>query len=107
MKNEWNKRLKHCLCISREICTVPSLYRPSTDGLIFLVATAVCESEKIEPNNCNMQLVRRAPSSLQVKLLMRPWNEKLAEFPKTSIAESNSTVQYSMKQINDRLSHDI
>ena len=21
-------------CISREICTVPSLYRPSTDGLI-------------------------------------------------------------------------
>ena len=22
------------LCISREICTVPSLYRPSTDGLI-------------------------------------------------------------------------
>ena len=26
--------IKHCLCISREICTVPSLYRPSTDGLI-------------------------------------------------------------------------
>ena len=24
----------NCLCISREICTVPSLYRPSTDGLI-------------------------------------------------------------------------
>ena len=24
------------LCISREICTVPSLYRPSTDGLIFV-----------------------------------------------------------------------
>ena len=23
-----------CLCISREICTVPSLYGPSTDGLI-------------------------------------------------------------------------
>ena len=25
--------IKHCLRISREICTVPSLYRPSTDGL--------------------------------------------------------------------------
>ena len=25
--------IKHCLCISREICTVPSLYRPSTNGL--------------------------------------------------------------------------
>ena len=23
------------LCMSREICTVPSLYRPSTDGLIY------------------------------------------------------------------------
>ena len=25
------------LCISREICTVPSLYRPSTDGLIAIL----------------------------------------------------------------------
>ena len=31
-RGEFN--IKHCLCISREICTVPSLYRPSTDGLI-------------------------------------------------------------------------
>ena len=23
--------IKHCLCISRELCTMPSLYRPSTD----------------------------------------------------------------------------
>ena len=30
--------IKHCLCISREICTVPSLYRPSTDGLIITAA---------------------------------------------------------------------
>ena len=30
----WSFRvIKHCLC-SREICTVRSLYRPSTDGLI-------------------------------------------------------------------------
>ena len=28
--------IKHCLCMSREICTVPSLYRPSTDGLIII-----------------------------------------------------------------------
>ena len=25
--------IKHCLCISREICTVPSLYRPSNKVL--------------------------------------------------------------------------
>ena len=30
--------IKHCLCISREICTVPSLYRPSTDGLIVVLS---------------------------------------------------------------------
>ena len=30
----WSFRGEFCLCISREICTVPSLYRPSTDGLI-------------------------------------------------------------------------
>ena len=86
------------------------MFALSSTCIRIITSTVVCESEKFEPNNCNVQLVRRAPSSLQVKLLMpgpRPWNEKLAEFPKTSIAESNSTAQYSMKQINDRLSHDI
>ena len=29
------------ICISREICTVPSLYRPSTDGLIQLCVSTV------------------------------------------------------------------
>ena len=28
--------IKHCLCISCEVCTVPSLYRPSTDGLTYM-----------------------------------------------------------------------
>ena len=31
----WSFRGEFFLCISREICTVPSLYRPSTEGLIF------------------------------------------------------------------------
>ena len=33
--------IKHCLCMSREICTVPSLYRPSTDGLIIISTVVV------------------------------------------------------------------
>ena len=34
--------IKHCLYISREICTVPSLYRPSTDGLIVTQGLVKC-----------------------------------------------------------------
>ena len=36
--------IKHCLCISREICTVPSLYRPSTDGLIHVCVLVYVDS---------------------------------------------------------------
>ena len=32
----WSFRGEFFLCISRGICTVPSLYRPSTDSLIFV-----------------------------------------------------------------------
>ena len=50
--------IKHCLCISREISTVPSLYRPSTDGLITWDIT-VCNTLSAP---LRRQLARKIPA---------------------------------------------
>ena len=70
--------IKHCLCISREICTVPSLYRPSTDGLIKAASQSVSQSPSRPMIMRRLLLVLSALVVLEVKCRHSPITKKVA-----------------------------
>ena len=67
--------IKYCLCMSREIFTVPSLYRPSTDGLIpcpfeFLTETP---TNSVANNSCFIRQPRYELEKLKTPRLTSPF----------------------------------